>query len=177
MKYDQEYYRKKSEGSMQSGNAAEEAVKSIFGLTEPFVEVKACCHEYYRVVIKVGQLERWIEADKTYVICVYHRRREGTKWCGWKKNKYTMAEAFVRPLRFYFIKAAELKKIIEDEGLQMKSVTGGSGMEHLYDYYLVRWTTIQKRLDGPYDLLNNGVLHQLWGDAPEPPNYDTPPPF
>jgi len=180
-KRDQEYYAKTTKGSHTSGKLAEDMVKYLFGLEEPYVEIKAACHDYYRVVIKQPQLDRNLPPNKVYVICVY-RRHKWQKY-GKKGCKYTIPEAFERQLKFFFIKAQDLMTVIKEDGLKLRVVVGGRHNAPLYSYYFVRWKALEAHLGKSKAILEENrelgrcVPHRAWGDIPEPPNYDTPPPF
>lgn len=178
-KYNQEYWKKVTDGSSSSGKLGEAVVRMIFGLEEPFVEVKSCLREYYRVVVKVGQLERWIAEDKTYAIVIYRRHRwartdrKGNRTYG---CKYTITEAFEKnQLCFYFITAKELMEVIQESAA--RKVTAEQ-YQHSIDFWHVKWRAIESYIEHKYGrhthIFLGDMPHRVYGTPPVCPKDWTP---
>ncbi len=113
-----------SEGSYgdrarSSGYLGEEAAKTVFGLSEPEVEIKTLCEKNYRVVLKLSQLEKM--ADKTFLIVIYSRgSRKNNK--GKRKFEISIEDAFKHPLEFIFIGGEVLCQLVSREGIRAEFV-------------------------------------------------------
>ncbi len=105
----------------RAGNLAEKAVKTVFGISEPAVEVKASIRSYYRVKIPLRQLEEQWEKDYIIVVydCVRKKITKGKKK-GLFKHDLMVEKAFKNKLEFIVIAGFELMKLIAENQLNVR---------------------------------------------------------
>lgn len=105
----------------RAGSLAQQACLSVFGITEPDIEVKSSHRTYYRVKVPLYQLEaQW---EKDYVIVVYDRIRKTIKRGprkGQNKHELTIEQAFKRPLEFVVIPGVDLMKLIAEHNFRIQ---------------------------------------------------------
>lgn len=107
----------------RAGALAQKACRSVFGVSEPEVEVKSSLRSYYRVKIPLRQLEEQWEKDYVIVIydCVRKRITRGPRK-GLHKHTLTIEQAFKKPLVFCVIPGVDLMKLIADNNLSIQFV-------------------------------------------------------
>lgn len=146
--------------SIESGERAEKAVQTVFDLAEPDIEIKSCCYEYYRVVIKSQQLAARRESGKIYCIVLYHRPRR--TFDGKRLHTRTLKQAFNDNLTFYFIHAEDLWKIIFDNDIPAKAV-------RYENYHHVPLRLIREKLGECEERkMKNKKLAFVYGTPPDP---------
>lgn len=174
-----EYWQQQHKGTATSGSLAEKVVRERFDLQEPFIEVKACCHEYYRVVIKAPQFNECLKEDKVYCVVVYQRHRtssmngDGKRKCWFKLS---IAEAFERQVKFFFIRSQELREIIEKTDARFVESQTYNQPD---SFWHVKWKAIRDYLEEKYGLpdcilVNDQMPNRIWGVVPACPDDWTP---
>lgn len=110
----------------RSGDLAEAAVKSRFGLVEPMVEVKAASKRNWHCVIGLAQLER--SMDRPYVVVVYDRaikktaRKRTTHQRKHPRPDKLIEAAFKGPLEFIFVTALDMLKAVLASKHQIRAI-------------------------------------------------------
>lgn len=140
-----------------SGELAEKAVRKVFGLEEPQVEVKSARKRNWHVVIGLTQLEQCIE--DVYCVVVYERGPRGKG----KKATYTIKEAYKRPLEFIFIPATEVAKQAIKQRHQLRAVTSSTKCEVKFYVYL----SLKQLRERAGNKHQHGK-HTVYGHVPEP---------
>lgn len=97
--------------AVRAGEYGEAAVREVFGLREPTVEVKTVTRHKCNVGLRMSQLEKM--QQRAFVIVVYSRARYARKREGKCINEYkrSIADAFDEPLEFIFTDGAELARL------------------------------------------------------------------
>jgi len=122
-------------------------------------------------VVKEPQLRQCVELDKVYVVVVYSRGRQIKN--GRRVYACTIEEAYEKALKFFFIPAVDLLKVIRKSGASKRDLIGGRGNEYLLSYWLVSWKAVAEHLGEPVEMGE----HLVYGDVPEKPDYDSEVPF
>ncbi len=145
--------------AIKVGEIAEAKVKEIFNLEEPYIEIKSCCSNYYRAIIRALQLKNNYRCNKTYCIVIYDR--------GGVKNKCSVDEAFEnRLLWFYFIGARQLTKIIrKDESRYLRDNSPPSDRGDT-SFYHVKLSSIKRLLSKKHGVEYKGHRIRILGNIP-----------